>query len=439
VLLKRQHAEARANSIAISDGLTGLLNRRGIETRMAASIATCCKARVLFLLDLDNFKPINDIHGHQMGDAVLYEVAQRLLQVPGFELVGRLGGDEFVVLSTGTDRIEDAMDLAGALAGIFQQPCIVNDIDLKFGCSIGAVIIENSEIDFNEALRRADIALYRAKDDGRNRVAFFEPMMDAAIRDRATLEKDLQIAIANDDITPHFQKIVDLKTKQTVGFEVLARWYHPEKGQIPPDHFIPIAEQSGLIHELGLNLLRKATAMASGWPSHLSLSVNVSPVQLRDATIALKFLSVLADTRFLPQRLEIEITENALLSDLNGAKQVLDQFRAAGIGIVLDDFGTGQSTLNHLKTCRFDKIKIDRSFVQRMENEPEDALIVDAILGLSKGFGLRTVAEGIEQSPLVDALIDKGCQLGQGYFFGRPLETTEYHSPVIKSANEKAA
>jgi EAL domain-containing protein (putative c-di-GMP-specific phosphodiesterase class I) len=253
-------------------------------------------------------------------------------------------------------------------------------------------------------------------------VAFFEDELERDVRERNWLEFELKKAVENGDIVPFFQPIVDLSTRAVLGYEALARWRHAERGLINPHDFIPAAESCGLVTQVGEQILRKASRTALSWPSHIKLAINLSPVQLREKTLGLRIIDILAETGLPPHRLEVEITENALVADLETARETIDQLRSAGIGVALDDFGTGCSTLQHLRSCKFDKLKIDRSFIASMRENVESRRIVDTILFLSRSFGIRCTAEGIEDQAELDALAGWGCSEGQGYLFGRPAE-----------------
>jgi predicted signal transduction protein with EAL and GGDEF domain len=285
-----------------------------------------------------------------------------------------------------------------------------------------------------EAMRRADIALYKAKRAGRQQIAFFEDTLEKIVRERNWIENELRTALREGGIIPYFQPIVDLSSREVLGYEALARWNHRERGSISPAEFIPVAEECGLISQLGETILIKAATIARNWPQHIMLSVNLSPVQLRDKTLGRKLLDILAATDFPASRLEVEVTENALISDLETARDTIRELRGAGVSIALDDFGTGHSTLNHLRVCRFDKIKIDHSFVQSLTDSRDSRLLVDAILNLSRNFGLRCTAEGIEKASDVELLSGWGCTEGQGYLFGRPAERTSFDAESSSDA-----
>jgi diguanylate cyclase (GGDEF)-like protein len=423
-LERQQAAERESHRLAMHDQLTGLANRRSFEAFGARFLAekAMFERRSLMLIDLDHFKPVNDIYGHAAGDKVLVDYAGRIEKhFPG-GMVARFGGDEFAVISPPLANDSEANGYARAcLAGI-SEPFHFNDAVLHLGASVGVAMFGKDGDTIGEVMRRADIALYKAKHAGRHQVAFFEEELENDIRERNWMEAELAKAVRDGDIIPFFQPIVDLTTRAVVGYEALARWRHAERGLISPMEFIPVAESRGLMVQIGEHILRKASEAAVDWPAHVKLSINLSPVQLREKTLGLKIIGILGETGLPPHRLEVEITENALVTDLETARETIEQLRTAGIAVALDDFGTGCSTLQHLRTCKFDKLKIDRSFVASMQKNEESRLIIDAILSLSRSFGIRCTAEGIEEQAELEALTGWGCTEGQGYLFGKPTE-----------------
>jgi len=426
-LERQQRAEQESRRLAMHDQLTGLANRRNFEDFGARFLSGKAQfeRRALMLIDLDHFKPVNDVYGHAAGDKVLVDYASRIEKhFPG-GLVARFGGDEFAVITPPLANESEANGYARAcIAGII-EPFHFNDAILHLGASVGVALFGKDGDTIGEVLRRADIALYKAKHGGRHQVAFFESELEHVVKERNWIESELHKALKDDSIVPYFQPIVDLATRDVIGYEALARWRHAERGLINPAEFIPVAESCGLITQIGEQMLRKASIAALGWPSHVKLSVNLSPVQLREKTLGMKIIGILGETGLPPHRLEVEITENALVADLMTASETINQLREAGITIALDDFGTGHSTLQHLRSCKFDKLKIDRSFVASIQDSHESRLIVDAILGLSRSFGIRCTAEGIEEQAELDVLQGWGCSEGQGYLFGRPLEEAQ--------------
>lgn len=434
---RRTAAEARARKLAFQDPLTGLANRRQFDEALAAALSAppgADRTHAVLLLDLNGFKAINDVYGHPMGDAVLKEVALRLQMVvrETGDHVARLGGDEFGIIATHLRGAESATGLALRITHSLEPAIVIASNQYVIGTGIGIALFPKDAGSPEELTRRADIALYRAKSSGRSDFRFFEPDMDVQIRERALIENELRSAVANRTIVPHYQPTIDLTTGAITGFEALARWEHSTLGEIPPSRFIPVAEDCGLIGELGEQLLAKACQDASGWPDQVTLSFNISPVQLRQPTFGLRILAILGETGLQPSRLEIEITENTLVRDLQYAEAALGALREAGVRIALDDFGTGYSSLYHLRRFKFDRIKIDRSFIETMNAESESAAIVKALMGLGHGLGVRVTAEGVERAEQRDALIGEGCDQAQGYMFSRAIPAAEVKAMLTK-------
>jgi diguanylate cyclase (GGDEF)-like protein len=426
---RRIAAESRAHELANTDALTGLANRRQFESalrKMIASPPGASRIHAVLSLDLNKFKRINDVYGHPTGDDVLVVVAQRLSVVMrNGDLLARLGGDEFAVIALHLAGAESATGIANRILKALESPIEVGSISHRVGAGIGIALVPDDGVDADEILRKADIALYRAKGDEQSATRFFEEAMDRHSREREDLERELAAAIEAGAVRPWYQPIVDLSSQQVIAFEALARWTHPTLGDIPPERFIPIAEDCGLIQQLSDDMLRRACTDALAWPAHVTLSFNISPAQLKEWTLGLRILGILGETGLSPQRLEIEITESAIVRDIEAAKKVLSSLREAGVRIALDDFGTGYSSLYHLRSFKFDAIKIDRSFVGNMASEEESGAIVRALTGLGHGLGLVITAEGIEQSGQREALLDQGCERGQGFLFSRAIPAQE--------------
>ena len=429
-----RHAEEQAQSLARRDALTGLPNRRVFSADLETALARAQAGGhyyALLLIDLDDFKKVNDLQGHQAGDVVLCEVARRLeAAVRKGDTLARLGGDEFAIITRGGPDLQAHMELTKRLAmrllAIIRQPIEVGDAKAEIGASIGIASFAAAKggadtSDVTSLLRAADIAMYRAKQSGRFTFRFFEQSMDDEMRAREALERDVVQAIADGSIRPHYQPLVDIGRQRIRGFEALARWNHPVRGPVPPDKFIPIIEQLGLTAELSSSILRQACRDARHWPAEICVAINVSPFELKDEALPARFALILHEEEMAPNRIEVEITESALVSDLAAAKAILAALQAQGITISLDDFGTGYSSLYHLRELKFDKVKIDRSFVQAMRGNAESEKIIDAILGLTGSLHLPTVAEGIEDLATLRMLTAKGCQLGQGYYFGKAM------------------
>lgn len=419
----RAGAEQAAQSIARRDALTGLSNRRLLLEAMqtAARDATPDQGWAVLLIDLDRFKPVNDIHGHAAGDAVLCAIAERLTAImPREALVARLGGDEFAILMPHDGRGEELMRLAQQVIGRLCEPVAWEHAKVDIGATIGIALMPQDGTDPESLLRSADIAMYRGKREGRGTFRFFEPRMDDELKARVSLECALRNAIQAGEIRPHYQPLVSLPEQKLLGFEILARWYHPERGIIPPTVFIPIAEDTGLIAELCFSVLRQACLDAIKWPVHLGLAVNISPHQFVDRQLAQRILAILGETGFASERLEVEITESALTNDLDAARETLKTLQNAGVSVALDDFGTGYSSLYHLREMKFDKIKIDRSFVADIA-DPDTLDIIRAIVGLGKGRGITITAEGVETREQFAQVAAEGCAQVQGYLVSRPI------------------
>jgi diguanylate cyclase (GGDEF)-like protein len=421
---ERVAAEALAEATARHDALTGLANRRLLHERLEAALAARKpdESFAVMLIDLDRFKPVNDIHGHAAGNAVLCTVADRLREIcPPGGTVARLGGDEFIVLLP-SDLDHDALiDLAQRMIAASRKPVPWNQSRIEVDSTIGIALAKTENQEPEALLHAADVAMYQGKREGRGTFRFFHAKMALAQEARAQLEVDLRAAIAGGEITPYYQPIVSLPEQELVGFEVLARWGDKTQNPIAPDVFIPIAEEAGLISDLFAVILQKACTDARSWPPHLHLAVNVSPYQLKDQSLPKLVLAILTETGFTPSRLEIEITESALINDLESARVALTSLQNLGVKIALDDFGTGYSSLYHLRELKFNKLKIDRSFVTTLEQGSERAKLVDAIIQLGSSLSLETTAEGIETNVNLDWLSDQGCSFGQGYLFGHPM------------------
>jgi diguanylate cyclase (GGDEF)-like protein len=439
----RTAAELEARNLARHDPLTGLPNRRFFEEKLEECLrdTSATHQMAVLMLDLDGFKTVNDTYGHGAGDKALSEFARRVSKVlrPG-TFLARIGGDEFAIIKPKIDSLDDPTNLARRIASAVAEPFVIDGVTAEFGVGIGIAVAPNDGTDPEELGRRADRALYRAKAAGRSSVCFFELEMDARVERRMQIERELRSAIAADVIVPHYQPLVSLDGgNRIVGFEALARWESQSLGYIGPDVFIPIAEEIGLMPLLSRQLLRRACLDAKAWPSTFTLAFNISPVQLRDPTVGLRILSILAEAGFNPHRLEIEITETALVENLAVAQATIDELRAAGIRIALDDFGTGYSTLSQLLSFRLDKIKIDRSFVSRLNESNDSQVIVRAILGLAKGFGLTTTAEGIEDAMQLAYLKANGCTEGQGYLFSKAVPAADIPTLLNRLPYDTAA
>ena len=420
----RRAAEDIARKLARHDPLTGLPNRRYFNEKLDESggnvVADRHRAAVL-MLDLDGFKAINDVHGHLIGDKALTECADRITAAAKGALVARVGGDEFSIIMPKINSLDDPAGLARRIAKAIAEPFQIADTETALGVGIGIAVAPDNGITADDLVRRADLAHYRAKAEGRSFTRFFEPAMDAHVERRTTIERELRTAVAEQSIEVHYQPLVHLDGDRIIGFEALARWTSPTLGTVFLNVFITIAEECGLIHRLGDQLLRTACRDAMDWPSDFTLAFNISPLQLRDATFGLGVLGILGETGLPPARLELEITESAIVGGALLAQRMIDQLRAAGVRIALDDFGTGYATMSQLLSFRFDKIKIDRSFVNNLGSGGDSEVIVRAIIGLANGLCLTITAEGIETDVQLDDLKAGGCMEGQGYLFGKAM------------------
>jgi diguanylate cyclase (GGDEF)-like protein len=430
-MARRIEAEHRARELAHQDALTGLPNRRQFDQELKVALAAPPRAdgaHAVFLLDLNGFKRVNDVYGHATGDEVLINVAMRLRRaIREGDLVVRFGGDEFAILARQLTGAEEATSIALRVIKEFEGPITIEATHHQIGVGIGIALIPQDGQNDAEIMRKADIALYRAKAEpgSSSSSCFFDAAMDARIRERDLIERELRAAIRDGAVQPYYQPLIDLRTEQVVGFEALARWTHRELGNVPPDRFIPVAESCGLMNELTNHLLRQAARAACQWPDDVTLAFNISPSQLKDRTLGLQILSILAESGLSPRRLEIEITESALVQNLEGAQQMLGALHDAGVRIALDNFGTGYTSLYHLRNFKVDKIKIDRSFVDNMEREPEASALVRGLLGLGHGLGLTVTAEGVELPAQAAALREQGCEQAQGYLYARAMSAAD--------------
>jgi diguanylate cyclase (GGDEF)-like protein len=424
-LSRRRRAHSDMRRQLQCDSLTGLPNRRALAATIDAMATPLGPTRPISILviDIDRFRPVNDIHGHEGGDQALLEIGERIAAIAGpIGTVARLSGDEFACVLRESAGADVASRAARAILDEIARPIELRSGTIEVTASIGIVSAPPRDWSADRCLRAAAFAAERSSELGPGGFSFFAPEMDAAMTRRAGLEIELRGAIARGEILPHFQPIVDLATGQLCGFECLARWHHPERGMIAPDEFIPIAEEAGMIPQLGRAILRSACEAAREWPPYLTLSVNVSPLQLSDSWLPQNIMATLAETGFSPRRLVVEITESRLVSDYESARTVLTSLSNAGVQIALDDFGTGYASLKHLRELKFNRLKIDRSFVERLD-DPETLAIVRSIIRMCRGLRLSVTAEGIETQEQLSVLRQLSCPLGQGYHFGRPVES----------------
>jgi diguanylate cyclase (GGDEF)-like protein len=424
-LRERRSAEEKIRYLAEHDGLTGLANRNVMQSRLAQALEQASvsgDSLAVICIDLDHFKEANDLHGHLAGDAILSEVARRLkasVTAPSF--AARLGGDEFVVVQIGAgDQPAAAAELSAQLLEVLREPVAFADQSLQVGASLG-ISLYREDGDTGEALLvNADMALYRAKEDGRGAYCFFKREMDETIRERRTLARELRQAISLEELVLHYQPLARAQDGEVCGFEALVRWRHPQRGMVPPMDFIPVAEESGLILPLGEWVLRRACADAAAWDKPLRIAVNLSPVQLNQPNLAAMVHEVLMETGLAPRRLELEVTETALFKDYQRALDNLRRLKALGVRIAMDDFGTGFSSLSTLQSFPFDKIKIDKSFVENIHRHDRATAIVRAVLSLGRSLEIPVTAEGVETAEQLEFLRGEACAEVQGYAIGRP-------------------
>lgn len=428
-ILARRAAEHAAQMLARHDPLTGLANRRVMLERLQGGINHARQRSIEFsvlLIDLDRFKPINDTYGHEAGDFVLCEVALLLKTImPANSTVARLGGDEFAVILPSEIDKQNTIRLAQRLITALSTPFVWSTSELRIGATVGISSWPLDGADPEALLRAADMAMYCAKKEGRGHFRSFEKSMDDELQARVSIESELRVAIAKGQICPHYQPLVSLQDRSIYGLEILARWNHPTRGLILPESFISLAEDAGLISEISYQLLRRACLDAKNWPPDLTLAINISPIQLKDLALPERLLWILTETGFAPGRLEVEVTETALVTDFETARAILSSLRNVGIRIVLDDFGTGYSSLYHLRGMIFDKIKIDQSFIQSMHDSDQSKSLVKAVIAIGHSLGLPTTAEGVEELDQMNGLAAYGCDFAQGYLFARPAPADE--------------
>ncbi|MGT2486336.1 putative bifunctional diguanylate cyclase/phosphodiesterase [Methylobacterium oryzae CBMB20] len=421
----RKATEARADAMARLDPLTGLPNRLLLRERLAEALerlarsGECC---ALLLIDLDRFKPVNDTLGHPIGDALLATVADRLRStVRATDTVARIGGDEFVILQAGIRDAAGTQALARRVVDLIGRTYMVEGHLLTIGASVGVALAPEDGADADRLLKNADLALYRAKLDGRGTYRFFEPEMDARMQARRKLELDMRQALARREFQLHYQPQLQLASGTLIGCEALIRWRHPDRGLVSPLDFIPLAEEIGLIVPIGEWVVRQACRDAMTWPDPMSVAVNVSPAQFKSDRLVETIISALAGSGPPARRLEVEITEGVLLQENDRTLQTLHRLRELGVRVSMDDFGTGYSSLSYLRSFPFDKIKIDRSFVKDLTSKPDGEAIIRAIAGLGKSLGMTTVAEGVETSEQMQRIRLEGCTDVQGYLISKPV------------------
>ncbi len=427
-ITERRSAEARIAHMAHYDVLTGLPNRVLFHERMQVALARARRGEgcAVLCLDLDRFKSVNDTLGHPVGDALLRIVGDRLLGgLRETDFVARFGGDEFAIIQSSVDQPTDAVTLAARIVEALGAPYEIDGHQIVIGCSIGIAVVPGDGEDADTVLKHADLALYRAKTDGRGRFCCFEAEMDEAMQKRRLMELDLRQAVAQEQLAVHYQPLIDMASGEITSCEALVRWTHAELGQISPADFVPLAEEIGLIIPIGAFVLRRACRDAMGWPSHLKVAVNLSPVQFSNTQLVESVVAALAESGLPARRLELEVTETVMLQRTEQVLGVLHALRNLGVSIAMDDFGTGYSSLSYLRSFPFDKVKIDRSFITELGQSADCAAIVGAVTDMCQRLGMATTAEGVETDEQLRMLATLRCNQAQGYLFSRPVSSGE--------------
>jgi len=432
----------RTAELAQRDALTGLANRASLRDQLVERLQAAGHSKqsvAVLYIDLDRFKAVNDTLGHPIGDILLCKVANRIKSaIREGDIVARLGGDEFAVIQSKATQPQAAKNLAARLVDLIGRAYAVEGQMLHIGVSIGVAFFPNDGHEPDVLFKNADLALYRAKAEGRGCYRFYEPGMDERMQARRALEIDLRRALALKQLEVVYQPQIELATNRIVGFEALIRWRHPERGGVSPADFIPLAEEIGVIVPIGEWVLRTACMQAAAWAEPLSIAVNLSPVQFRGGKLIETVRSALVHSGLPASRLEVEITEGALLDSNDDVLQVLNELRTLGVRISMDDFGTGYSSLSYLQNFPFDKVKIDQSFVRNIDANPERRAIVRAITGLAAALGMKTTAEGVETEAELDCIRSEGCTDVQGYLTGRP-QSAESAAALVASLSRTPA
>jgi diguanylate cyclase (GGDEF)-like protein len=437
----RRQTESRMAHMAYHDGLTDLPNRAAFLQALTQMIEACAGSGEEFAVlscDLDGLKEINDVFGHAIGDKVLVEVARRVQDAARGGVVARLSGDEFGLIIDGKQP-DAGLALARQLGEALAQEFQIDGRSVRAGVTIGISVFPHNGTDAASLLANAGAALFRAKQKSRGTISVYQPEMDQQIRDRRALHQDLSRAIRSGELSLHFQPQAiagrSVADSEVIGFEALARWQHPVRGLISPGEFIPLAEESGLIVEMGEWILREACREAASWPKPLQMAVNLSPAQFMHGDVVGLVHSILLETGLVPGRLELEITEGVLIEDFDRGLALLRRLKALGVRISMDDFGSGYSSLSYLQAFPFDKIKIDRAFVVNLGRNPQSAAIIRAVIDLGHGLGMSIIAEGVETTEQLSFLAEEGCDGVQGYLIGKPLPIGQYSGLVGRNAD----
>jgi diguanylate cyclase (GGDEF)-like protein/PAS domain S-box-containing protein len=440
-LTDRKRDEQRLAHMTHHDSLTDLPNRAAFNSCLTATLDLAALSKENFAVlcvDLDRFKAVNDVFGHLVGDRLMAEVARRLETVSQGAFLARVGGDEFTIITPTGPQPAAAEMLAERVGAAFDTDIDIDGHPLRVGLTIGVAVFPQDGADGATLTANADAALFRAKSEARGSIRFFEPAMDRQLREKRALQQDLRTAIVRNELTLHYQPQA-LISGEVTGFEALVRWHHPRQGMVPPGTFIPLAEESGIVMQLGEWVLRTACREAASWPRPLRIAVNLSPVQFQRGDLVQLVHQVLLETGLAPARLELEITEGVLIGDFNRAVAILRRLKNLGVRIAMDDFGTGYSSLSYLQSFPFDKIKIDRSFISNLTHSQQAVAIVRAVIGLGRGLDLPVVAEGVETAEQLEFLAGESCNEVQGYFIGRPKPVADYAGLVGRELAPKQA
>jgi diguanylate cyclase (GGDEF)-like protein len=441
-ITEQRQSEVKIEYMAHHDSLTDLANRVLLNEQLELALGQIHRNEMVAIhhLDLDQFKAVNDTFGHPAGDKLLKIVADRLRGlVRETDTIARMGGDEFVIVQASIADPGDATSLAQRIIHLLGEPFDIDGQQVLIGVSVGIAVGPGDGLTADKLLRNADLALYRAKGDGRSTFRFFEPVMDLQMQTRRILEQDLRRALPAGEFELYYQPVVNLASRTVSGFEALIRWNHPQRGLVSPGTFIPLAEEIGFIVPMGEWVIREACATAAGWPGNSRVAINISAVQFRNPGLMQVIIGALATSGLDPTRLEIEITETVLLQNKDTTLAVLHQLRALGVRIALDDFGTGYSSLTYLQCFPFDKIKIDRSFVKDITENTGSLNIVRAVAALASGMGMTATAEGVETREQLDSITSEGCTEMQGFLFSRPLPAREIERLFISGSGDQQA